>query len=185
MIYKTHVIFAESIAFSPFILENLDIIDSKMNIWNNYSTMELAIFILILAISALLPDLDEEQSWLSRKIPFVSAFTGMLQHRGLTHYLITPILLYTIGIFIVSEDNLIIVQIITLGWFLHILGDSFTKSAIPNGWFPIKKTFTLIPKVFRFRTYGSVEMMLVLPVLTIIFAYEVYLMIASNGLNII
>jgi inner membrane protein len=183
MIYKTHVIFAESIAFSPFILEKIGILDSKYNIWNNYTTSELLIFMTILAVSALLPDLDEEKSWLSKKIPFISFFTGQLQHRGLTHYLITPIIIYLIGMQFISTENIIILQVVVLGWFLHILGDSFTKSAIPNGWFPLKKTFTLIPKAFRFKTYGTVEMIFLLPTLTIIYFYEVYLMVVNNGMS--
>ena len=172
MIYKTHVAFAEAIMFSPFILEKFGIITKETNIWNNFYLAEIAVFVLIIAIAALLPDLDEEESWLSKKIPFVSYFTGKLQHRGLTHYLITPILILLIGILVIPSTQYILLYIVVIAYTLHIVGDAFTKSGIPNGFYPLKIKFVMLPKAFRFRTYGFVERSIVLPLLTVIIIYE-------------
>lgn len=185
MIYKTHVLFAESIIFSPFIFEKIDLIDGKSNFWNDYSIIELVIFMLVVSVTALLPDLDEEKSWLSKKVPFISFFTGKLKHRGITHYFITPILLFAILYFTISPENRIIVYLIISGWVLHIVGDSMTKSGIPNAFFPFKLSFYLFPKIFRFKTFGPTERYIVLPLFTFIFSYEIYLILAFNNFNIL
>jgi len=169
--------------FSPFILEKIELITEKQNFWNEYYAIELFIFMIILAISALLPDLDEENSWLSKKIPIISAFTGKLQHRGLTHYFIIPLIIYFGGIYIIPTSQHIILFIVVAGWVLHILGDSFTKSGIPKAFFPLSFTFGILPKPFRFRTYGFVEMKIVLPILFFIYLYEIYLIIDNVDFN--
>jgi len=183
MIYKTHILFAESVVFSPVIFEKLNIISADVNFWNNYSIIEIYIFMFIVAISALLPDLDEEEAWLSKKIPFVSYFTGKLAHRGLTHYFITPTILFLILFFTVSQDNMILVYLIIAGWVLHILGDSMTKSGIPKAFFPLKFGFYMFPKAFRFKTFGVIERHIVLPLFFFIYCYEVFLILSANNYN--
>ena len=61
-----------------------------------------------------------------------------------------------------------------MGWVLHIFGDSFTKSGIPNGYWPLKYKFVSMPKILRFVTNGDFERKILLPILSFIWLIEIF-----------
>jgi len=91
------------------------------------------------SLGALLPDIDEPNSFISRRTRGISDLLNkMLGHRGATHSLLG------IGVFAVLVTPFVFFMPLPVtlalvgGYFLHILGDSFSKSGV--AWFlPFKK----------------------------------------------
>ena len=74
---------------------------------------------------SLLPDIDEPQSKIGRKVPGVSHVIKMVfGHRGFTHTLLAAALFAYV---LLKFSNISIVQGIAIGYLLHIVGDCFSK----------------------------------------------------------
>jgi inner membrane protein len=80
-------------------------------------------FIIIFLIASLLPDIDHPGSKLGKRFKFLNMF---FQHRGFFHSLIAMVL-FT---FLISLINFNLAMAFFLGYILHLLLDSFTKSGI-------------------------------------------------------
>lgn len=181
MIYKTHISFALAIGLAPVaILDKLDI--------THFKTELLMVYMASISFGAIFPDIDEPNSKIGKKFIGVSNLIhGIFGHRGATHFLIVPLLLFIIFfLFHPKEPILFTTELgFIIGYFLHIIGDSLTKSGISNGFFPLfkGKIFALLPKNLRFYTNGAIENLIVMPITTLILVLELYIMF-GNGVNI-
>ena len=84
-----------------------------------------------LLLGALLPDIDEKESSVSRKFPGLAKIvTSLSKHRGIFHS-IWPILIMLVLVFFIKNtvaDFLLIG--LTIGYASHLAGDSITKQGI-------------------------------------------------------
>lgn len=87
----------------------------------------------LVALGALLPDLDHSNSYISKKIKPISFILNFfLKHRGILHSFI-----FSIIVFIISKNIIGIYSYpLFIGYFSHILIDAFTKEGI-NFLYPI------------------------------------------------
>lgn len=88
-----------------------------------------------LSLGTLMPDIDEPQSFIGRRTAAgVSHLMNIIfGHRGMTHTICATTLVFFIGI-LISKWGLLpyySTTAFTLGYFLHILADSFSKSGVP------------------------------------------------------
>jgi inner membrane protein len=90
------------------------------------------------AIAALLPDIDEPNSMISRKIPIIPHIIGFFGHRKITHSLLGAFL-FSMPIFIWLPEYL---TIFIAGYLSHLLLDTMTDMGTP--WlFPVGRNFSL------------------------------------------
>lgn len=135
----------------------ITLILSHTPIITTYSLLQ--IFIIVYVISTLMPDIDHEESKISKHMPyFISIYFINKGHRGATHRLnavfvyglilcIIPILLQNIQLIIIPMAGM-------LGYILHLLMDGMTVSGIKN-FVGNYNLYVLKPK-YRFKT-GSEE----------------------------
>lgn len=97
-------------------------------------------------VGSLAPDIDHPQSWLGRRLPFISEpISAVLGHRGFTHSLLAVVvaavlLLFSLtGSFALQEITVAAIALL-LGYLSHLLGDWATNSGIPLMW-PSKRKF--------------------------------------------
>jgi len=160
MIYKTHVTFAMALSFSPVLLPN------NFNILQNITIEQLPFILLTIFLFSLFPDLDEPNSYLSKRMPWIifsliiSKFTV---HRGVTHRLIAtitaPILMYGLLYSINKLDSyMILIYFSWIAYTAHLIGDGFTKGGLRRFYYPLSKsTIWFLPKPMRFKTGSFVE----------------------------
>ena len=91
--------------------------------------------ILISFSSALLPDIDEPQSYIGRRLKLISnIFKAFFGHRGFTHsilgFLSFTLLFYFIFIYTVGLPLVAIIFFI-MGYAIHLLEDLLTTNGIP------------------------------------------------------
>lgn len=119
----------------------------------------LAVFLPIILVGALLPDIDEPRSFISQRLPVISRLVSLsFSHRGFTHFLIFPLLIVALAAALNPTHSAISAGLFALGFgvFLHQVGDMLTKSGIPHYFFPFFRVrAVLLPQFLRFRT-GSV-----------------------------
>ena len=174
MTYKTHVAMAMTIAI-PIV---------NFTIFNESDRIPFLIFV---AVGALAPDLDEEGSYLSRKLPVVPMFFKLfgVTHRGITHRAISVLFLlcviFTFYFLDKSfEEHVVFYCGFVLGYVMHLLGDMMTKGGINNFFFPVSaQKAVLMPRAFRFYT-GSVQEYLVLLLFLGSIFLEIYLFKGSS-----
>ncbi len=116
MIFRTHLIIA--LSFGLFIIR---FVDNKI------------LFMIMLIIGAIFPDIDSEKSYLGKSMMF-RPVQFFIKHRGIVH-----------SLFFGSFAAMILALIypglgfgFLLGFFLHILADSFTREGVVP-LYPIKK----------------------------------------------
>ncbi len=104
----------------------------------------------IIAGSALLPDIDSHHSKLGRKILPVSwLIEKTVGHRGFFHSLLATLLITVLLWFIYPQYALYV----GLGYLSHLLLDSFNPGGVPLLW-PYKKKFRL-PLTFKVGSLGE------------------------------
>ncbi|OCR99552.1 hypothetical protein A9K75_06690 [Campylobacter fetus subsp. testudinum] len=172
MIHTTHVSFAISVALAPI---------ASLSYFFDINIQEqvLGLFIVGISIGAIFPDIDEPNSKIGKKCIGISEIIKTLfGHRGATHYFIVPIIM-TMILTLFPPKNILILSIIVgfiAGYFLHIVGDSMTKSGINKAFWPLSnKTFGLFTKKYRFYTNSSIEQFIVLPLTTFVMFFELYI----------
>lgn len=127
---------------------------------------------LILAAScfgALLPDIDNPQSTIQRYVPGVGKIIGrLLKHRGITHSL------FFVGLLVaglkMTPISWTYVLSFTAGMISHLVLDTFNPKGVPWLW-PLLGRLSL-PLV---NSSGLLEMILIMPAMTGIAAYTVWL----------
>ncbi len=129
-------------------------------------------FIIIGAISALLPDLDASESkiknlriggyigrtkiWFKPFLPIAFVISSIFCHRGVMHSMLI-LVLFSIGLTsVIPQTYSSITLVIILGYLSHLILDALTKSGIEFLW-PIKKRLGLLPKTLRVRTGGIID----------------------------
>ncbi|HDU1218238.1 TPA: metal-dependent hydrolase, partial [Listeria monocytogenes] len=111
MRYKTHLITTFVLATpSAYMTNNLDLLG-----------------VCGLAIGALLPDIDEPNSFIGRRIPIIPNIVKIIfGHRGMTHTLLATMLFVYLAIEFPNEFT----KMLALGYFLHIVEDTFSVNGV-------------------------------------------------------
>lgn len=117
----------------------------------------LALGLPVLALSALLPDIDHPKSVLGRALPFFSAPLDKISpHRGLTHSLLCFLALFLAFSWAIKETRLpgVLASFFFLGYASHLAGDLFFGlRGAPLLW-PLRGNAWL---PFAWRTGGRAE----------------------------
>ena len=94
-------------------------------------------------IGALLPDLDQGESFIGRRLFFLSFFMKNLGHRQITHSFLGVLLFWILSFVVFPSFELAHLAIpATAGYFSHILIDALTPAGVPF-FYPIKKRYSL------------------------------------------
>lgn len=89
--------------------------------------------VLAVGLGAVFPDIDEPHSWIGSRTRGISDFIkGFFGHRGLTHSLMGLFIVFLTMVLMVSFTPFspIIGLYFILGYLLHLVGDSFSKSGV-------------------------------------------------------
>jgi len=174
MTYKTHVAFALMTAAPiPFIFD--------------FSIQEIVAFYSMVVIGSLAPDLDEQGSYLSRKLPIFPIIFGLfgITHRGVTHQLISVIVLCFGAVLfnVIAGEKYELYKFFVsgfiIGYIMHLAGDMLTKGGINNFFYPFSKTkAVLLPRKLRFFT-GSIQEYIVFSFVSLVVLFEAYLYMPS------
>lgn len=141
----------------------------------NLTGLQAIVFIFIISVFSLFPDIDEPGSYIGRRLGFLSIVIKILsyffpafKHRGVTHYFVVP---FIISVIALIAHNVYIAAI-GVGIFLHTVGDMLTKGGINGYFYPFMKNkkIGLLPVEYRFYT-GSIAETLVVLVLSILNFY--------------
>ncbi len=130
----------------------------------NLNSQEQMIFLGAVGFGALLPDIDEPNSYIGRKFEFLSVPLKILgiKHRTFTHYLIFPLIVFLISLFLSGVYQLAGFGI-AFGILMHDIGDMLTKGGIKGFFYPFlkEKTIRLLPKNLAFYTNSLTEWILI------------------------
>ena len=112
MMYYTHLAFGFLIA-----LLSVEVFDIKNKL----------IFILVVVMFSIFPDIDERKSKIGRKNKVISTIINFVfGHRGFFHSIYIPLILYFIFYYINVEIGVAILA----GYFSHLFMDALTKNGI-------------------------------------------------------
>jgi len=132
------------------------------------------LFIFFITLGAVFPDLDEPQSYIGRKLYFISyplRWIG-LKHRTITHSFIFPAAAVSVAMFFYNIPLLLFLY----GYFIHLVGDMLTVTGIPALYPVSKKYYNLFPDKLRFRTGSPTEYILI----SLLFLIIVYFLKKNN-----
>ena len=125
---------------------------------------EQMIFLGAVGFGVLLPDIDEPNSYIGRRFKFISIPLKIfgIKHRTFTHYLIFPLIVFLISLFL-SRIYQLIGFGLTLGILMHDIGDMLTKGGIKGFFYPFlrEKTIRILPKNLAFYTNSITEYILI------------------------
>lgn len=127
------------------------------------TSLEFYYFYIFSLLGCLLPDIDEKESYIGRKLIFISIFVSMfLKHKTLTHYLIVPLVMVGVGYFYLNGTSQLIIYSLSFGILLHCAEDMVTNNGIRGYFFPFfyKTNIVLLPSFMRLETGGTVEFLL-------------------------
>ena len=162
MTAKGHVVLASVLAYMPVTYAI-----------NNYSYTEAIISYLVILVGSLLPDIDEPNSYIGKKTFHISSVLKILglKHRSITHWLITPLLIVTVGMLIDSNLIALVLFSVAFGILAHDIGDLLTYGGINGFFFPFfpNRKAVLLPKILRFETFSITEKVLILILLGVNF----------------
>ena len=133
--------------------------------YNNIPLDTFTIFYSSGLLGSLLPDIDEQGSYIGRRAKTLSFFiSSIFSHRTFTHYLIFPVLIFLCGFYFLEGALKIFVIGLAIGVLLHDFGDMLTKGGIVGFFWPIlaKTRVALLPKPLRFYTGSLQELILVI-----------------------
>ena len=173
MTHNTHVTFSLNALFLFMI-----IVVDFMGIFFKYHMFAPVLVGVILG--SLLPDIDEPESYIGKRLlPFASIIKMIFGHRGASHYLIVPIMIFCTALFLEGTTSLFLVGL-SFGYLLHLVGDMMTLGGIRGFLYPFgSKTtvYAVLPKKIRFRTNSLAEKFLS-GFLGLVFFYQIYLIYA-------
>lgn len=92
------------------------------------------------AVAALLPDIDEPNSMISKRIPIIPHIIGAFGHRKITHSLI-GLFLFSIPVYLFLPNEMLMVFI--AAYLSHLVLDSLTMMGVPWGYPIIQRHFGL------------------------------------------
>lgn len=151
------------------------VLNSTQELYFGYelNTSELMMFYTVLIFGSLLPDIDEPESYIGRRLPIFSNILSIfVEHRGITHLAFIPITIFFVGFYFIEDQyTKIFMYAISIGIIAHDAGDLLTRGGIRGFLFPLMPNHTigLLPKELRFYTNSVTEylVMLMLIVLNI------------------
>lgn len=112
MMYYTHLAFG-------FLVSLLAI--------NIFDISNRLLFVLIVLLFSIFPDIDERKSKIGKKYKFASRIINFLfGHRGFFHSIYIPLILYFIFYNIINEIGIAVL----VGYFSHLLMDAMTRQGI-------------------------------------------------------
>lgn len=154
------------------------LIISMSELFGVFFKTELFIPVLLgVILGSLLPDIDEPESYIGKRlIPIAEIIGKLFGHRGASHYLIVPLCFFIIALLISGKTALFLTGL-SFGYLFHILGDLMTLGGIKGLFYPFgqkHKKYVLLPQKFRFRTNTTTEN-IIGGVLGITFFYQLYL----------
>lgn len=136
----------------------------------------MGIYLAGVAFGSLIPDIDEENSSIGRRVPLIASFINdRFGHRKITHNLLFYIFIF---MFAYYQSLYVTSYVYTfllgfgIGGILHILEDCLTNGGVPGALKPIIRNFVLLKKNWRFNTNGKFENYIYYPIITIIFFLE-------------
>ncbi|EEO6565836.1 metal-dependent hydrolase [Listeria monocytogenes] len=153
MRYKTHLITTFVLATpSAYMTNNLDLLG-----------------VCGLAIGALLPDIDEPNSFIGRRITIIPNIVKIIfGHRGMTHTLLATMLFVYLAIEFPNEFT----KMLALGYFLHIVEDTFSVNGVQ--WFaPI----TAKKIAFKWYITGKTSETIIMGIMLIYLCLEYYIIL--------
>jgi membrane-bound metal-dependent hydrolase YbcI (DUF457 family) len=176
---------AFAIVFSPVLLP------SQFDFISRLPIEQFPFIFFTIFIFSLFPDLDEPNSYLSKRPPwniFSIIISSITEHRGVTHRFFTsfipPILVAVILHFIQHLEFWPLILISWLSYLSHLIGDGFTKGGLRRFYYPFsKKTIWFLPKSLRFKTGSFIETLWLL-FFSIILLLEIYIFFQKNNIQI-
>ena len=183
MTYKTHLSLSFASSFSMVFLPE------KINpFFQIENPLVFSVICILIFVSALAPDFDEPNSYLSKRFPWfivshiLSSFTT---HRGVTHYFIASFvwfLIFLVLAYVIFNQNILwLAPFFILPYMSHSIGDGFTKGGVPRFMYPFsKKTFWALPKPIRFYT-GSFPELIWFLIFTAVFIFEIFYLITTKA----
>lgn len=139
------------------------------------------LFIFLILLGSLFPDIDEPKSTIGRKFWFISwpikllsHILPFLKHRGITHLFLVP---FSLSIVALYWGNIWLGGF-ALGWLLHTFGDLITIGGIRGYFYPFwsNRKIVLLPYVLRFYTGRGAEQILI-TFLVLLNGYLVYALV--------
>jgi inner membrane protein len=119
--YKSHIIFGLTpVAY----FYKYDLIPHSI-----LNSLSLSFFYLFgIVLGSLLPDVDEPNSYIGKKLPFISKplRKAGLKHRTFTHSVFFPLLFLPLGYFFNP-----FFYFVSFGILMHLIGDYLTNTGIP------------------------------------------------------
>lgn len=184
MTAKGHVLLASSITLGSFIfIVNTPSISRAINIVPPYSI----VFFIAVIVGSLLPDIDESESYVGRRLKIISVIvSSVFKHRTFTHYLIVPLVLTIVAIFVSDAGMQTALFGLAFGILLHDAGDMLTKGGIKGFLFPFfpNTKIALLPEFIRFRTFSIQEYIFIYLFLVPINIYFIYLLSSISSRSI-
>ncbi|NCB48818.1 MAG: metal-dependent hydrolase [Clostridia bacterium] len=134
----------------------------------------------------LLPDIDEDNSYIGQKFKMFSVvFSAFVKHRTFTHYLLLPLVLFTFAFFMMEQSSLsqLLIYAIAFGMINHDIGDMLTNGGIKGFFFPLfpNTRIAILPSFLRFDTFSLVEHFFIIFFLIPINSYFVFLLLKAYG----
>jgi len=127
----------------------------------NFDNQTGYLFLSSVAIGSLFPDIDEPNSYISRKLKIFSESLKILGvgHRTITHYLIFSLFIASLSFLTDSLSLKIFILGFAFGILMHDVGDMLTKGGIKGFFYPFlrEKTIRLLPKKIAFYTGSVIE----------------------------
>ena len=161
MLARTHILFAllSALWYLKFIA------GISISVFSLHQLSSVVIFIVIVLVATLVPDLDETTSTLGRRFKPVSmVLKFFLGHRGVWHSVWIPLLFYVL----LSQYTPIYAMAIVVGYCAHLIADSLTLEGI-NFLYPLQfriqgfiKTGSLLEQVFALLCVGGIMYILFL-----------------------
>lgn len=128
-------------------------------------------YLLIIALFALVPDIDEKGSYIGRKLTFIAVLLEAIgvKHRTITHWALIPVILIITSTLMFGVKEATIYFSISYGMLMHSAGDMLTKGGIKGFFFPFfkEKTIRILPYRLAFYTGSSQEYVFILLLLLI------------------
>lgn len=131
-----------------------------------------------MCLGTLLPDIDEPKSWIGRRTRGLSdGAKCAFGHRGITHSLVAvltvAVILLLLSVFIGFGEEIVVW--FALGYLLHIVEDSFSKSGV--AWLkPFSKKYFQSGAGIVYYITGSIVEKLILLVVIVLVVWEMYIL---------
>ncbi len=149
-------------------------------------TESLNYFLAVLFIGSIFPDIDENGSYIGRRMIFVSLVLSLfIKHRGITHTILILLVYALIGIALHAHYMYGWISWTTAGFILgnaiHIIGDMMTRSGVAILYPFYTGSLHLMPRPLRLRTGRIIEKAIVLPLFSLLMGLTYYYLLLEKS----